>query len=110
MTAFIIKLLLNALAFFLGAKFLRGVEVHDFMRAIIVAIVMAILNMSLGFVLKIMSLGLLSWGIFTFVLNAILIMVADYFLKGFKVENFWWALALAIFVAIVNSITFAVFL
>ena len=107
---FIIKLLLNALAFFLGAKFLRGVDVHDFIRAIIVAIVMAILNMSLGFVLKIMTLGLLGWGIFSLILNAVLILIADYFLEGFKVKNFWWALALAVFVAIVNSVTYAVFL
>jgi putative membrane protein len=108
--AFIVKLLLNALAFFLGAKFLRGVDVHDFMRAIIVAFVMAILNMTLGVVLKVMTLGLLSWGIFSLFLNAILIMVADYFLKGFKVDNFWWALALALVVAVVNSVTYQIFL
>jgi uncharacterized membrane protein YvlD (DUF360 family) len=37
-------------------------------------------------------------------------MVADYFLKGFKVDNFWWALALALVVAVVNSVTYQIFL
>ncbi|MCR9288270.1 MAG: phage holin family protein [Bacteroidetes bacterium] len=110
MIAIITKILLNAVAFFLGARFLRGVDIQDFMRAIIVALVMAVLNMSLGLVLKIVSLGLLSWGIFSLILNAILILVADYFLKGFKVDSFWWALALALVVALVNSITYSVFL
>jgi len=107
---FIIKLLLNALAFFLGAKLLRGVDIQDFTRAVIVAFVMALLNMTLGVVLKVVTLGLLSWGLFSLILNAILIMIADYFLKGMKVDSFWWALALALVVAVVNSITYSIFL
>ena len=100
----IITILINAAAFFLGAKLLRGVTVNSFLHAIIVAIVVAVLNVTLGLILKIVTLGLLSLGIFTLLLDAILIQVADYFLNGLSVKNFWWALALAAVVAIINSI------
>ncbi len=100
----LIQVLVNALALFIGAKLLSGVEVKDFVQAIIVAIVIAILNMTLGIALKIVTLGILSLGVFTLLLDAILIQVADYLLSGFKVKNFWWALFLALVVAIVNSI------
>lgn len=101
---FIISILINALAFFLAAKVLSGVQVNDFAQAIIVALVIGLLNITLGTVLKIMTLGILSLGIFTLLLDAILIQIADYFLKGLKVKNFWWALGLAAVVAIIDGI------
>ena len=100
----LIQVLVNALALFIGAKLLSGVEVKDFLQAIIVALVIALLNMTLGVALKIVTLGLLSLGVFTLLLDAILIQVADYLLSGFKVKNFWCALFLALVVAIVNSL------
>ena len=105
----IIELLINAVALFVGAKLLSGVEIKDFVQAIIVAVVIAVLNITLGTVLKIVSLGLLSLGIFTFLLDAILIQVADFLLGGFRVKNFWWALGLALVVAIVHSLLKVVF-
>lgn len=100
----IITILVNAIALFLGARLLSGVTIGNFVSAIVVAIVIAILNVSLGVLLKIITLGLLSVGVFTLLLDAILIQVADYFLKDFKVKNFWWALALAAVVAVINAV------
>ncbi len=100
----IISILVSATAFFLGAKFLRGVTISSFVHAIIAAVVISILSVTLGLFLKILTLGLLSFGIFTLLLDAILIQVADYFLKGISVKNFWWALALAAVVAVINLI------
>ena len=107
MFEFIFTALINAVAVWLGAQFLRGVTVTDFYRALIIGLAVALLNASLG--------GLLDWistpvrwvtlGFFSLVVDAIVLMVADYFLKGLTIKNFWWALALAIFLSIVNSIT-----
>ncbi|MFK8104460.1 MAG: phage holin family protein [Saprospiraceae bacterium] len=99
----IIGILITATAFFVGAKLLSGVYVKNFIQAIIVAIVIAILSFTLGNFLKIVTLGILSLGIFSWLLNAILIQVADFFLKDFEVKNFWWALALAAIVSIVSG-------
>ena len=98
----IIAILVSGIAFFVGAKILPGVSVKSFVQAIIVAVVVAVLNYFLGTVLKVLSFGLLA--LLSFVLNAIIIMIADWILDGFKVKNFWWALALAIVVSIVTSI------
>lgn len=100
----IISILASAVAFFLGAQFLEGVKIKEFVHAVIVALVIGLLNITLGIILKIVTLGLLSFGVFTLFLDAILIQVADHFLKGFEVKNFWWALALAVVVAVINSV------
>lgn len=107
MTEFIITVLANTAAVWLGAQFLRGVEVTDFSRALIVGLVVALLNFTLGSFLYWISTPIrwITLGLFSFVLDALILMVADYFLKGLKIKDFWWALALAIVVALTNSFT-----
>lgn len=105
----IINILISAVAFFIGAQILSGVTIKNFVYAILVAVVVGVLNVTLGFFLKIVTLGLLSLGIFTWLLDAILILVADWFLKDFSVKNFWWALGLAAIVAIVDGIVGSIF-
>lgn len=100
----IITILINSAAFYLGAKLLEGVTIKSFVQAIAVAVVVALLNVTLGVLLKVLTLGILSLGILTLILDAILIMIADYFLKGLSVKNFWWALALAAVVAIIGGL------
>ena len=100
----VINILVAGGSFYIGGKLLKGVEMENFVQCIIVALLVGFLDFTLGTVLKIVSLGILSFGVFTWFLNAILIQIADYFLPGFKVENFWWALALAAIVSIACSI------
>lgn len=100
----ILSLIIAALSFFVGAYLLKGVEVKGFLQALLVAVVVAILDVTVGNVLRIATLGLLTLGIFSWLLNAILIQIADWFLPSFTVKNFWWALALAAVVSISTSI------
>jgi len=99
-------ILLNAVAVYVGAQVLRGVEVDDFLRALLIGLVVGFLNWSLGGILDFITapLNWITLGLFAFIVDAIVLMVADYFLKGLKIQNFWWALALAIIVSVVNSI------
>ncbi|MCB0571290.1 MAG: phage holin family protein, partial [Phaeodactylibacter sp.] len=82
----IIKILLTALALMGGAYLLKGVEVEDFSRALIVALVLSFLNSTLGSFLQWITtpLRFLTLGLFTFVVNAALLMLAAHFMKGFK--------------------------
>ncbi|TAK46041.1 MAG: phage holin family protein [Saprospiraceae bacterium] len=107
---FLLTIIINAVAVWLGAQFLRGVEVTDFSRAVIIGLVLSVLNATLGSFLDWISTPIrwITLGLFSFVVDAIILMVTDYFLKGLKITNFWWALALAIIVGVVNSITHAV--
>lgn len=97
-------ILVNAIAFFVASKLLSGVELKGFVQALFVAVIIAVLNVTLGSFLKIITLGILSLSVFTLLLDAILIQIADYFLSGFKVKNFWWALGLAFVVSLFNSL------
>lgn len=100
----IVNVLVAGISFYIGGKILSGVEMRNVFQCIIVALLVGFLDITLGTLLKIVTLGILSLGIFTWLLNAILIQVADWFLPGFKVKNFWWALALAAIVSIAGGI------
>ena len=104
MTNMIINVLISAAAFYIGGSLLSGVKLKTFVQCVIVAIVVGVLDLTLGNFLKIITLGLLSLGIFNWLLNAAIIQVADWFLDGFEVKNFWWALGLAAIVSISSSI------
>ncbi len=73
----ILHILVAAVAFYLGGALLNGVQIKNFWQCVIVAIVVALLNVTLGTFLKVITLGLLGFGIFSWLLNAILIQVAD---------------------------------
>lgn len=100
----LINVLIAAVSFYIGGRLLSGVEMKDFLQCVLVAVVVGLLDVTLGTVLKIITLGLLSFGVFTWFLNAVLILIADWFLPGFKVKNFWWALGLAAIVSIASSV------
>ena len=106
MLDWIIIILFNALAIWLGARLLKGVEVQDFTRAIIVAIVVAVLNATIGKFLHWVTypLRFFTLGLIILVVNALVLMIADYFLKGLKIKNFWYAAALALIVSVANGI------
>ena len=100
----ILDILIPALGLFLGAKILSGVKEHNFLISIVVAIIVALLSFTLGNFMRIISLGLLTFGIFKLLLDAILILIADWFVKDFEIKNFWWALALAFIVSVTESL------
>ncbi len=99
----ILNILVAATAFYIGGMLLKGVQLTSFVQSIFVALLVGLLDITLGTLLKIVTLGVLSLGIFTWLLNAILIQVADWFLPGFKVRNFWWALCLAAIVSLAGA-------
>ena len=100
----IISILVTSLAFYIGGYLLSGIEMKNFLQCIVVALVVGFLDATLGTFLKIVTLGLLSLGVFNWFLNAILIQIADWFLPGFKVKNFWWALGLAAVVSVSSGL------
>lgn len=108
---FIFTALMNGVAVWLGAKYLEGVKVEDFSRAIVIGLVVAVLNSILGTVLDFVpSPGTIArFGLFNLLMDALVLMLADYFLKGLTIKNFWWALALAAVVSAVNMVAHWIF-
>jgi putative membrane protein len=102
----IIRLLLNALAVVILSKILSGVDVDSYVTAIIVAVVLALLNLVVKPILVIFTLPatILTLGLFLFVINALIILLADKLIDGFSVANFWIALLFSILLTILQSI------
>lgn len=103
---FIIKLLLSALAVMLTAYLLPGVSVENFWVALIVAALLALLNVTLKPILIILTIPvtIITLGLFLLVINALLILLSDALISGFMVSNFWWALAFSLIMSILTSI------
>ena len=106
----IIRILLTAVAVILIAKFLPGVSVENYGTAIIVAIVLAILNLIVKPILVILTLPvtILTLGLFLLVINAIIILLANYFIPGFGVDGFWIALIFSLLLSVIQSILFSI--
>ncbi|XCF06904.1 phage holin family protein [Tamlana crocina] len=107
----ILRLLLNAAAVFILAYALSGVNVDNYLTAIVVALVLAILNLLVKPILVIFTLPatILTLGLFLLVINAIIILLADQLISGFSVNNFWWALFFSILLSILQSILHSLF-
>mgnify|MGYP002078681931 CR=1 FL=1 len=108
----LVKMLLNALALMVGAYFLKGVHIQDFTRALIIAIIVALLNSTLGSFFDFLTtpLRFLTLGLFSFVVDAVILLIAAHFMKGFKIDSFVSAFFLAIVLAITNGVLHWMFL
>ncbi|MCW5911633.1 MAG: phage holin family protein [Cyclobacteriaceae bacterium] len=103
----LIRFLLNGLAVLLTGYLLqRGVHVENYGYALLVVIVLAIANVIVKPVLVILTIPItiVTLGLFLLVINALIILLVDYFLAGFTVDGFWWALGFSLILSIFNSI------
>ena len=105
----IIKLLLTAIAVVILAKILPGVTVEGYGSAIIVAIVIALLRLLVRPLLVLLTLPItvVTFGLFLLIINAIIILMADYFVGGFDVSSIWWALLFSLLLSLFQSILFS---
>ncbi|MFZ6010180.1 MAG: phage holin family protein [Bacteroidota bacterium] len=102
----IIRLLLNGLAIFLTDYLLSGVWVENYGKALIVALVISIANVIVKPILIVLTIPItvLTLGLFLLVINAIIILLADSLVDGFRVNGFWWALLFSLILSVFNSI------
>jgi len=103
---FIIQLLVSALAVYFTAWMLPGVSIRNYLTAIGVALVIGFLDTFLRPVLVFLTIPItiVTFGLFLFVINAIIIVLTSYVFKGFQVDNFWWALLFSIIVSLVSHL------
>ena len=106
----ILKVLLTALAVVLLSKLLSGVSVDGYTTAIIVAAVLGLLNIFVKPLLVLFTLPatILTLGLFLFVINACIILLADNLISGFTVSSFWTALLFSILLTILQSIFYSI--
>ena len=101
----ILKWLGYALAVMFIAWILPGISVENFFSAILVAIVLGLINVFIKPILLLITLPInfLTLGIFTLILNALLLMLAGYVTPGFEVDGFWSAFFGALILSILSA-------
>ena len=103
---YIFKVLLTAFAVLVIAYILPGVEVDSYGTAIWVAFIVGVLFSILKPILVILTLPvtILTLGLFLFVINAAMILLANSWIDGFSVSGFWTALLFSIILSFFESI------
>jgi len=106
MKGIFIRWLILTAAIMISAYVLDGVYVRDFFSAFFAAAVLGLLNTFFRPLLILLTLpiNILSLGLFTFVINAILIKMASGLISGFDVAGFWAAIFAALIISIANWI------
>lgn len=101
----IISLILNTVAVFVTASILPGIRLDGWTTALLVAVVLGVINAFIRPILLILTLpiNILTLGLFTFVIMGLLVLLASAIVPGFYVSGFWWAVAFAIILAVINS-------
>lgn len=102
----LLKILLTAVVVIVLANILPGVTVASYVTAIIVAIVIALLNMIVRPLLVFFTLPVtvLTFGLFLFVINAIIILLAGKLITGFKVDGFLTAFLFSVLLSVFRSL------
>lgn len=103
---FIIQFVGTALALLLVSRIVPGISVDGIYVALVAALVLGILNVLVKPILFILTLPItiITFGLFTFVLNAFMFWLAASFLDGFVVSGFLPALVGSLIVSVVNTV------
>ena len=104
--SFLLHWLIRALAIGITAYLLPGVRLSSFAAAIVTALVLGLINTFIRPLLLLFTLPLniLTLGLFTFVINAALIMLTSAIVPVFVVAGFGWALLFSLVLAVINFV------
>jgi putative membrane protein len=106
----IIEVLLMGLAVFIGARLVPGVSVDGYGNAIIAAVLIALANATIGFILRLLTfpVNFLTLGLMSFIITVLMILLVDNMMTSFNTSGFISAAFLAIVVALIKAIFGAV--
>ncbi len=98
--------LVSAVSLLIVAHVIPGIAIDGFFTALIAALVIGLVNATIGLVLKILTfpLTLVTLGIFWWVINAAMLWLASVLVPGFVVQGFFAAFFGAIVLALVNMV------
>jgi putative membrane protein len=107
---FLTKILVKTLAVILVSYFMPGVQVKNITTAIVVAVVLAFLDSIVKPIMIVLTIPvkIFSLGLFLLVINACLVLLADYFVEDFYVKGFFTALFFSIILSLTTSILEAI--
>lgn len=100
-----INWLIAAIAIMITAYVLPGVTVWGVIPALVTAVILGLVNATLRPLLFVLTLpvNIATLGLFTLVINALLILLTSAIVPGFEVQGFWWALLFAIVLSLIQG-------
>ncbi len=106
MMRLLLNWLISAISLLIVAHVIKGFNVASFQSALIAAVVIGLVNSTLGLVLKFLSFPwiILTLGLASLVINALMLMLAAYFVDGFSVDGFIPAFIGSILMSISNFV------
>lgn len=101
---FIVKILLSSLSVVVASWLLPGVTIENYFTALMVAFVLALLNMVFKPIMVIFTIPItiFTLGFFLLVINAVIALIADWVVPGFFITGFWSAFWFSLIVTIIN--------
>jgi putative membrane protein len=111
MVRLLVQWLLSAFALLVVSNLVPGFDVRGLGPALAAALVIGLLNATVGFVLKVITfpISILTLGIFLLVINGLMILLASNLVRGFHVSGFapafWGAVVLALLGMIIRAVT-----
>ncbi len=108
---FIIHIFVLSVAVFVVAQVLPRITLKSYGTAVVVALVYSILSFLFGGILTVLSLPfmIITFGLFKFVINAILLWITDAFIKDFKIDGVGTLLLAAVLITILDAILKSIF-
>jgi len=106
-----LRWLINAVALFFLPYLVSGIRVEGFTAALVAGLVLGIVNAIIRpvFLFLTLPLNILTLGLFTLVINALMLSMVAAVVKGVYIQNFWAALIGSIVLSIVSAaLTFMV--
>jgi putative membrane protein len=107
----LVQWLLYACALLVVSNLVPGFDVRGLGPALVAALVIGLLNATVGFVLKVITfpISILTLGIFLLVINGLMILLASNIVRGFHVRGFapafWGAVVLALLGMLIRAVT-----
>jgi putative membrane protein len=100
------RTLITGLAVFLATSIVPGIEARSFPAGLAAVIVLTLLNVVLRPLLYLFSLPLIlvSLGLFMVVINALLLQLTAFLVKGFTVSGFWSSVLGAVVISVVTTV------
>lgn len=101
---FIFNLLARTLAVLVTTYIIPGVKVDGFLTAVVIVVVLGVLNAVIKPVLLLLTLpvNFLSLGLFTFVINGLIVFLASKFITGFSIDSLVTGILFSIVLSLVN--------
>ncbi len=105
----LIRVIITGFLVFLLANYLPGVSVAGIWTSLVVAVVLAILNVFVKPILVLLTLPvtIITLGLFLIVINALIILLCTKIVGGFAVDSFWIAVLFSVILSVLQSLVYA---